>query len=131
MSHLSIEHNSNFRVHFFVWFIAMEAWRARLANARATFLEDDKVSIAIALDQLENAVHKELQPPMSVIGGSSVGKAKNIERARVIIDKRMHLDYFCDEPVWGPAFFRRRFRMRRSLLLTFLERVCVRDPYFV
>ena len=43
----------------------------------------------------------------------------------------MHLDYFCDEPVWGPAFFQRRFHMRRSLFLTILERVCVRDPYFV
>jgi hypothetical protein len=117
-----------------VWFIAMEAWRARLTNARATFLEDDEddeVSIAMALGQLESAVHAELQPRKSVIGGSSVGKAKNIERARVIMDERMHLDYFCDEPVWGPAFFRRRFRMRRSLFLTILERVCVRDPYFV
>jgi hypothetical protein len=108
----------------------MEAWRARLANARATFLEDDEVSIAMALGQLESAVHGELQPPISVIGGSSVGKAKNIERARVIMDERMHLDYFCDE-LWGPAFFRRRFRMRRSLFLTILERVYVRDPYFV
>ena len=112
----------------------MEAWRARLANARATFLEDDEddeVSIAMALGQLESAVHAELQPPRSVIGGSSVGKAKNIERARVIMDEQMHLDYFCDEPVWGLAFFRRRFRMKRSLLLTILERVCVRDSYFV
>jgi hypothetical protein len=117
-----------------MWFIAMEAWRARLANARATFLEgdeDDDVNIAMTLGQLESAVHVELQPPMSVIGGLSVGKAKNIERARAIMDERMHLDYFCDEPVWGLAFFRRRFRMKRSLLLTILERVCVRDSYFV
>ena len=49
----------------------------------------------------------------------------------MIMNERMHLDCFCDEPVWGPAFFRRRFRMRRSLFLTILERVCVRDPYFV
>ena len=53
----------------------MEAWRARLANARATFLEDDEVSIAMALGQLESAIHAELQPPMSVIGGLSVGNA--------------------------------------------------------
>ena len=50
----------------------------------------------------------------------------------MIMDERMHLDYFCDEPVWDPAFFRRRFRMRRSLFLTIFERVySVRDPYFV
>ena len=47
------------------------------------------------------------------------------------MDERMHLDYFCDEPVWGPVFFQRRFCMRRSLFLTILERVGVRDPYFV
>ena len=49
----------------------------------------------------------------------------------MIMDEQMHLDYFCDEPVYGLAFFRRRFRMRRSLFLTFLESVCVHDPYFV
>ena len=85
----------------------------------------------MALGQLESAVQADLQPPMSVFGRSSVGKAKNIERARVYMDERMHLDYFCDEPVWGPAFFKRRFCMRRSLFLTILERVGVRDPYFV
>ena len=55
----------------------MEAWKPRLANARATFLEnneDDEVSIAMALGQLESAVHAELQPPMSAIGGSNVGQ---------------------------------------------------------
>jgi hypothetical protein len=52
ISHYNIEHSSKFRVHFFVWCFAMEAWRSRLANARATFLEDnedDEVSIAMAL----------------------------------------------------------------------------------
>ena len=68
---------------------------------------------------------------MNVFGGSSIGKAKNIERARVIMDERMHLDYFCDEPVWGLTLFRQLFHMKRSLFLTILERVCVRDPYFV
>ena len=64
----------------------MEAWRVKLANARATFLEDDEVNIAMALGQLDSAIHAELQPPMSVIGGSSVRKAKNIERARMIME---------------------------------------------
>ena len=38
----------------------MEAWRARLANANATFLEDDELSISMALDQLESAVQADL-----------------------------------------------------------------------
>ena len=112
----------------------MEAWRARLANARATFLEDDEdddISIAMALGQLESAVHEELPPPRSVFGGSHVGKLMNIERFRVDMDDRMYKDYFCDEQVWGPSFFRRRFRMRKSLFLSILDKICIRDPYFV
>ena len=47
------------------------------------------------------------------------------------MDNQMHLDYFAEPPIWGPRFFRRRYRMRRSLFNTILERVCARDAYFV
>ena len=47
------------------------------------------------------------------------------------MDNHMDLDYFADPPIWGPSFFRRRYRMRRSLFNTILEKVCVRDSYFV
>jgi hypothetical protein len=45
--------------------------------------------------------------------------------------ERMMQDYFCDTPVYGLVSFRRRYRMRRSLFLTILERVCENDSYFV
>ena len=47
------------------------------------------------------------------------------------MDERMYLDYFADAPVWGPSFFRCRYRMRRSLFLTILDRVCTRNSYFM
>jgi hypothetical protein len=44
---------------------------------------------------------------------------------------RMMQDYFCQAPVFGLALFRRHYRMRRSLLLTIMDRVCAREIYFV
>jgi hypothetical protein len=64
-------------------------------------------------------------------GGSRLGRARNIERHRLEMNERMIQDYFCDTPVFGPTLFRRRYRMRRSLLLTIMDRVCARDNYFV
>lgn len=64
----------------------MDVWKARLENARATFLEDDdedELSIALTLEHLEDAIQGE-SPPRGVLArGSHVGKKKNIERARM------------------------------------------------
>ena len=105
----------------------------RLEEARQAFLdddEDDEANMGMAFDQLQANMDT---PPFRrvVAGGSSHGKRANIERARVLMDERMHLDYFAESPVWGPSFFRRRYRMRRSLFLTILDRVCARDSYFL
>jgi hypothetical protein len=67
----------------------------------------------------------------SIVCGSRPGKSPNIDRHRHEMHARMMSDYFADEPVYGPHFFRRRYRMRRSLFLTILDRVCARDDYFV
>jgi hypothetical protein len=48
----------------------------------------------------------------------------------VLIDEHMHLDYFAKAPVWGPSFVRCRYRMRMTLFLTILDRVCARDSCF-
>jgi hypothetical protein len=64
-------------------------------------------------------------------GGSQPGKARNSERFRHAMHQRMMHDYLCDTPVYGPALFRHRYRMRRSLLLHIIDRVCARDSYFV
>ena len=111
----------------------MEGWRARLASAQVAFREDeedDELEMQMALDQLQSFI--DLKPtPKRRAGGSISRKSPNIERARIAIDNQMYLDYFVDPPIWGPSFFRRRYRMRRSLFNTILERVCARDAYFV
>jgi hypothetical protein len=106
---------------------------ARLEEARQAFLdddEDDEANMGMALDQLQDIMDAPL-PRRGVAGGSCQGKRANIERARVLMDESMHLDYFAEAPVWGPSFFRRRYRMRRSLFLTMLDKVCARDSYFL
>ena len=111
----------------------MDDWMARLEAARQAFLDDDEedeANLEMALAQLQD--NMDAPPPRRAAGGGSIqGKRANIERARVLMDERMHLDYFAEVPVWGPTYFRRRYRMRRSLILTILDRVCARDSYFL
>ena len=81
---------------------------ARLEEARQAFLDDDEedeVNMTMALDQLQDVMDAPL-PRRGVVGGSCLGKRANIERARVLMDERMHLDYFAETPVWGPSYFR-------------------------
>ena len=40
-------------------------------------------------------------------------------------------DYFADNPVYLPNFFRRRFRMQRSLFLSILDAIQHHDDYFI
>ena len=67
----------------------------------------------------------------SIVRGSRHGKLPSIDRHRHEMHARMMSNYFADEPVYGPNFFRRCYRMRCSLFLTILDRVCARDDYFV
>ena len=101
----------------------MEGWRARLASAQVAFREDeedDELEMQMALDQLQSFI--DLEPtPKRRAGGSIFGRSPNIERARIAMDNQMYLDYFAEPPIWGPSFFRRRYRMRRSLFNTILE----------
>ena len=110
----------------------MDAWTARLEEARQAILdddEDDEANMGMTFDQLQDIMDAPL-PRRGVAGGSCEGKRANIERARVLMDERMHLDYFAEAPVWVSSFFHRHYRMRRSLFLTIMDRVCARDNYF-
>jgi hypothetical protein len=86
--------------------VGMDDWMLRLEEARWSFLDDDEedeANMSMALDQLQDLI--DAPPiPRVVAGGSGQGKRANIERARVLMDERMHLDYFADAPVWGPFF---------------------------
>lgn len=67
--------------------------------------EDNEVRIAMALGQFESILHLESRPWYDLFGGSCKGKAKKIERIRMLIDKLMHLNYFTNELIWGSIFF--------------------------
>ena len=66
----------------------MDAWMARLGEARRAFLDDDEgdeANMGMALDQLQDIM--DASPPQrGVAGGSCEGKRGNIERARVLMD---------------------------------------------
>jgi hypothetical protein len=83
-----------------------------------------------ALDQLQASIDEDPLPCRRA-GGSQQGMVPNINRDRGEMDQRMFKDYFSTTPTFGPMHFRRRYRMRRSLFLTIMEKVCTRDNYFL
>jgi hypothetical protein len=110
----------------------MEAWRARLAAAQTSLLEDDEEEELKFLQVVRLGMANARCPQVrSIVGGSRPGRSPNIERYRHEMHLRMMSDYFSDTPVYGPDLFRRRYRMRRSLFMTILDRVCAVDAYFV
>lgn len=86
----------------------MEAWNARLKNVCITFMENDEdneVNIAMALDQFESNLYDKSLLWWDFVGDFCKENAKNIDRAKVVMDKQVYLDYFLDELVYGPIFF--------------------------
>jgi hypothetical protein len=112
--------------------LVMKKWRVRLAGAYVAFREDedDELEMQMAFDQLQSFIDLELASKRRADGSIS-GKSPNIERAMIAMDNQMYLDYFVHPPIWGPSYFRRRYRMRRNLFNTILEKVCARNSYFV
>ena len=53
-----------------------------------------------------------------------------IRRDRVGAHDRLYDDYFADDCTYPPSFFRRRYRMRRSLFLSIVHRLGEYFPYF-
>ncbi|KAJ0938985.1 hypothetical protein HanRHA438_Chr02g0055951 [Helianthus annuus] len=47
----------------------------------------------------------------------SILRRKQIERDHEAANALLMRDYFCDQPVYGPREFRRRFRMSKRLFL--------------
>ena len=55
----------------------------------------------------------------------------SIRRNHLAGHERLFLDYFAPTPIYPPALFRRRFRIKRSLFLRIQSKVEVYDSYFV
>jgi hypothetical protein len=64
-------------------------------------------------------------------GGSRLGGRGNIERKRPEGHKNLWDDYFVDEPIFEPAEFYRRYRMRRALFVRIMDTIAAYDPYFI
>eukprot|EP00267_Zea_mays_P047633 XP_020400111.1 uncharacterized protein LOC109942472 [Zea mays] len=62
--------------------------------------------------------------------GSIPGRVR-IHRDHISGDARIRADYFCAQPVYTDAQFRRRFRMRRHVFERLVLAVQQVDPYFV
>ncbi|KAG8047006.1 hypothetical protein GUJ93_ZPchr0008g12161 [Zizania palustris] len=62
--------------------------------------------------------------------GSMIGH-QVVDRNREAGHWRLYNDYFSEEPTYGPIYFMRRFRMRRSLFLRIMHVVEAHDDYFV
>lgn len=110
----------------------MHPWRARLLAAREAMKEDeedDDFNLQWIL-QMQRGYGDGIDMSAHV-GGSRPGRAPNIARDRQEMHRRMMRDYFSDTPVYGPHIFRRRYRIRRSLFLHIMDRVCAYDNYFV
>lgn len=90
--------------------------------------EEDEFNLNLILDFGRNNERVHLPRVFEV---SYQRKVLNIERCRHEMHEKMMQDYFCDIPAYGLVLFYRQYKMRCSLFLTILERVCARDSYFV
>ena len=57
-------------------------------------------------------------------------RRRSIQRNHLVGHERLFLDYFTLTPIYSPALFRRRFRMKRSLFLHIQSKVETHDSYF-
>nr|XP_034569929.1 putative nuclease HARBI1 [Setaria viridis] len=62
--------------------------------------------------------------------GSIIGH-RVLQRDRQAGHQRLYQDYFSDDPTYGHSYFRRRFRMRRTLFVRIWNAVEEHDEYFV
>ena len=83
--------------------------------------------VKLLLDDLdEDEIIEEL-----VMETSQPKRRHSIRCNHLVGHERLFLDYFAPTPIYSLALFRRRFRMKRSLLLHIQSNVEVHDSYFV
>jgi hypothetical protein len=119
---LSKPFNSNFSMANF------DEWNKKCASVfqhrvHMEMLHDDEETII-----MQRALKKRKTEPIR--GGSYPGKKPNIDRQVTEGALRLYNDYFSEDPTYPESYFRRRFRMQRSLFLNILEEVCAFDGFF-
>lgn len=83
------------------------------------------------LQQHQLLVNAEIGSAPATHGGSQPGRSPNVNREHQAGHDRIIKDYFSEQPVYGAAIFRRRFRMQKSLFLKIVATVEAHDSYFV
>ena len=81
-----------------------------------------------------NALQATMEEAMLNLNEESSSRPKRrrryINRDRESAHDRLHQDYFADDCVYPPNYFRRRYRMRRQLFLSIMLRLGEYSPYF-
>jgi hypothetical protein len=110
----------------------MEDWRRELQEQIQHRLEesDDEFETTFFAGLFENMQDVHTPPRRGTHGGSIPGR-KYLYRDREACHERLFKDYFAEDCTYDAAKFRRRFRMRRSLFLHIVEKVCTFDPWFI
>lgn len=88
---------------------------------------DEELEMLAIIALEEERLNQESQPRRR---GSIQGHAV-IDRDRVEGHNILFRQYFADPPTFPPKYFRRRFRMNRSLFLRIVSTIEAYDPYFV
>ncbi|XP_058222952.1 uncharacterized protein LOC131332670 [Rhododendron vialii] len=101
-------------------------------NALLNFLlldsDDDDLEILTVIAMEEERLKSEREV---VLHHGSVQGRKYIDRGTILGHERIFRDYFAEPPAYPPEYFRRRFRMSRSLFLRIQAAIEAHDPYFV
>ncbi|KAE9020377.1 hypothetical protein PR002_g12547 [Phytophthora rubi] len=107
-------------------------WRARLKRLRETHdeAEEEEAAEFVALTAVCacTSLATAERPPKR--GGSRPGRSPNAKRDHAAGHRRLFLDYFASEPVYGDRLFRWRFRMPKRVFHLIMEAVVEQDDYF-
>jgi hypothetical protein len=109
--------------------VALRAELERNIQASLASDDEDDFLVGVFLDLLQESV--DLVEPRKQHGGSRPGRATNLSRDRAQGHDRIWKDYFSATPVYGDKLFRHRYRIRKSLFLSIMDRVVAHDAYFV
>jgi hypothetical protein len=114
----------------------MEEWRAQLEVAVDSGLkdsgdDDSELEEEAFQDAFEQWVGDSSERPRRPrCGGSRVWR-RYVHRDHEVGHDRLFHDYFADNPIYDAVKLRRRFRMRRELFLSIVDRVYAYDQWFV
>ena len=71
------------------------------------------------------------EPQQAIHGGSSIGRAQNLERNGHQHGEQLYNNYFAPQPCYNAEQFRRRWRMSREVFGRIAQAVAAHDSYFI